>query len=85
MEHTTGNKEQHILRYANTEFDYKSSITNKPKKLSQELGIYGYAGNINPKFIEAIWAPKNLKYIVFEKSDFERLTPKEAKQRLNLI
>lgn len=63
----------------------KKAISNKPLGLSKELGMYGYLGNIPPKFIKYVWVPINIHKQNFNENDFKRLNPSEAIEALHIF
>lgn len=87
VERMTGNTDSHTLRYTKPSMVIKTALSNKPLPLSKEFGIYGYAGHILPKYIQAIWVPKllNKNSVEYGLEDFIRLMPKDASDYFSLI
>lgn len=87
MERISGTTKKHIIRYEDVPIKFKKAMSDNPISLSREFGIYGYTNPITPKFITAIWVPKNLNkdVISYDQTDFVKMLPKEAAKHLGIF
>jgi hypothetical protein len=79
------NSDKYKPIYVKSKSPKKKTFTNNPMTQSLHVGIYGYLGNIPPKFITGVAIPKFPNSDKqFEKDDFIMLEPREALKKLNL-